>query len=192
MLFALLALFLPIVYCDGVSVKVDGHSELCVYAQAKQRGEKVAFYFSVQNLDGNGEYGIKATVKNTKNQVVLETGQESQGDYIFAANAVGEYTFCFVNTDSGTKLLYVDVTIESDTVLHGGQVGTEVAKVKGSKDEANHGITEKTKAIQEIIAGLNSKMDNLHKQMLYLKGREGRSIATGIFINFMYSEINAV
>jgi tetrahydromethanopterin S-methyltransferase subunit B len=192
MLFALLALFLPIVYCDGVSIKIAGHSELCVYSQAKQRGEKVAFYFSIQALDGAGEYGIKATVKNTKKELILETERESQGDYVFAANAIGEYTFCFVNPDSGTKLVYVDVTNESDTVLQNGQIGTEIAKVKGSKDEANHEISEKALKIEEVVRGLNAKMDNLQKQMMYLTSREGRSIATGILINFMYSEINAV
>lgn len=180
MLFALLSLFLPLVYSEGVSLKVEGHDELCVFAEANRRGEKLAFYYSVQSADASGKFGVQVTVHNTKNEAVLETNEESTGDYVFSANSAGEYVFCFGNHDSATKMLYVDVTVETDTYLYGGQIGSEVAKLPATDQSAKKDIKEKKSKLDDMIRTLNSKLDTLHKQMMYIKAREGRSISTGI------------
>lgn len=193
MFFIFLSLLLPIVYTEGVSVKVNGHDELCVFAAASRRGEKLAFYYSVQSADSTGNFDIEVNVYNTKHDIVLNTQKDSNGDYVFSANAAGEYSFCFNNHDGSTKMLYVDVTAESDTVIYGGQIGTEVVKPPSSSDQsAQKDIQERKAKMEEMMRTLNSKLDTLHKQMMYIKAREGRSISTGILLNSKFSKINTV
>jgi hypothetical protein len=185
MLFGLLTLFLPLISADGVSLRVEGHDGICVFAQTKHRNEKVAFYYTVHGIDGSGEFGVAVHVQNTKQEAVLDVTEDT-GDYVFSANAAGEYMFCFNNQDSGTKMIYVDVTVESDTFLHGGELGSEVAKPPPTTGDKQK-LKEVKSQLDFKLLTLQTKVDTLHKQMQYIKMREGRSISTGIIINSYYS-----
>jgi len=48
-----------------------------------------------------------------KERVILEGEKERQGDYVFTANEVGEYRFCFDNTVSTftDKLVDFEITV---------------------------------------------------------------------------------
>jgi hypothetical protein len=71
------------------------------------------FYFAVQS-GGNFEIGF--SVKGPNNKLLLEMTGERQGDFVFTATQVGEYSFCFNNENSGlsSKLIDLDITVESE------------------------------------------------------------------------------
>ena len=182
-MFVLLFTFLfALVSCEGVSLKITGYNEICVYAQAKYRGEKLAFYYSVQSAGASGNYEISTQVHSPKDEVVLEADKYSTGDYVFSATSPGEYSFCFINHDSAEKMIYIDVTAESDTITQNGLAGSEAVKPPaGSTDHAaKQDLKQTVSNLDSLTLSLNAKMDALHKQMMYIKTRESRNISTGM------------
>lgn len=59
------------------------------------------FYFAVQS---GGNFEISYSVMDPQDKVILEGDNERQGDFIFTAKTVGEYSFCF-NNDATDKLI---------------------------------------------------------------------------------------
>lgn len=59
------------------------------------------FYFAVQS---GGNFEISYSVQDPDDKVILEADNERQGDFIFTAKKVGEYSFCFIN-DATDKLI---------------------------------------------------------------------------------------
>lgn len=60
------------------------------------------FYFAVQS---GGDFEVDFVIMDPDDRVLLEGQKERQGDYIFTANKVGEYSFCFENEASVTDKL---------------------------------------------------------------------------------------
>ncbi|RXK35447.1 hypothetical protein M231_07302 [Tremella mesenterica] len=84
----------------------------CFYADVDGQGEKVGFYFAVQS---GGSFEIDYAIMNPDDVVLLQGTNERQGDYIFTANKIGEYTFCFENEASiSDKLIDLDIMVESE------------------------------------------------------------------------------
>jgi len=82
---------------------------------------------------------------------MLDGVRERQGDYVFTANHVGEYAFCFENdmsTLSG-KLLDIDIMVESEP--------RREASAKAGQ------LSEHTSALEESIYKLNGMMQNIRR-----------------------------
>lgn len=86
----------------ALTTYLQANEKSCFYADVDSVGEKVGFYFSVQS---GGSFDIDYTVSDPNERVLLEGKSERQGDYIFTANSVGEFAFCFENEASMTAKL---------------------------------------------------------------------------------------
>lgn len=81
----------------ALSARVPAYGQSCYYTWVDQPREKVGFYFAVQE---GGDFEVDYTVHSPYDKVILQAQKTSQEDYVFTANDVGEYSFCFENKAS--------------------------------------------------------------------------------------------
>lgn len=83
--------------------------------------------------------------------MLLGGKREKQGDYIFTANHIGEYTFCFENDMSTLteKLVDFDIMVESEP--------RREAPAKPGQ------IADKTSALEESIYRLKNQLTGIQR-----------------------------
>ncbi|KAG7562504.1 hypothetical protein FFLO_02083 [Filobasidium floriforme] len=146
----------------ALTTYLQGNEKSCFYADVDGIGEKVGFYFSVQS---GGSFDIDYTVQSPSEKVILEGTGERQGDYIFTANTVGEYSFCFENESSMTaKLIDFDIMVESEP--------------RRSLPVQQGSIAEHTSSLEESIYKLNGMLSNLVRTQKYFHTRHHRNHST--------------
>ncbi|GBC21342.2 ERP3 protein [Rhizophagus irregularis DAOM 181602=DAOM 197198] len=150
---------------EGTSLtyNVAAHERACFYAWADKPGEKVAFYFAVQS---GGSFDIDYVVTDPRNRIVLNGERERQGDYIFTANYVGEYSFCFANDMStfAEKLVDFEISIENEP-------RAELPPSKGIQPEH-------TSSMEESLIRLSSSLSTVSRTQKYFRTRENRNFST--------------
>ncbi|CAH7683193.1 emp24/gp25L/p24 family/GOLD-domain-containing protein [Phakopsora pachyrhizi] len=161
-----------LIWCYFQSVQVDGTSltttigageRLCFYAWVDKPLEKVGFYFAVQS---GGSFDIDWTITDTKDNIIIEGEKDRQGDYIFTADSVGEYSFCFSNDMSSfsEKIVDFDITVENEP--------RPTAAAKPS------GFSQQTSSLEESIYKLNGYLSNIQRTQKYFRTRENRNYST--------------
>ncbi|OCH84861.1 hypothetical protein OBBRIDRAFT_798721 [Obba rivulosa] len=144
---------------SALTTSIGANERLCFYADVDKAGEKIGFYFAVQ---AGGSFDIDFEVKDPNEKVLLDGVRERQGDYVFTANTVGEYAFCFENDMSTLteKLIDFDIMVESeprrDPPAKPGQ------------------ISEHTTALEESIFRLNGMLLSIKRNQKYFHTRENR------------------
>jgi hypothetical protein len=106
------------------------------------------FYFAVQS---GGSFDVDFEIKDPNDRVILDGQRERQGDYVFTANTVGEYSFCFENDMSTLtdKLVDFDIMVESEP--------RREAPAKPGQ------LQEQTSALEESIYRLNSQFMSIKR-----------------------------
>jgi hypothetical protein len=110
---SLLLAYCTAVYATALTYRLDAHEKACFFANVEHKGTKVAFYFAVQS---GGSFDIDYSVvgpgsNGGPEKVILDGTKERQGDFVFTANEVGEYRFCFNNEMSTFAEKLVDFEI---------------------------------------------------------------------------------
>jgi hypothetical protein len=84
-------------------------------------------------------------------RLLLEMKNERQGDYVFTANEVGEYSFCFQNdmTALSPKLIDFDIMVESEP--------RREASAKPGQ------LSEQTSSLEDSINTLNGQLANIKR-----------------------------
>ena len=121
-------------YSTSLTTLLTPNERLCFYADADKAGEKIGvrslnpsietlfltytcltpqFYFAVQS---GGSFDVDFEIKDPNDKVILDGQRERQGDFVFTANTVGEYSFCFENDMSTLtdKLVDFDIMVENE------------------------------------------------------------------------------
>jgi len=148
--------------CSALTTPIAANERQCFYADVDKAGEKIGFYFAVQS---GGSFDIDFEVKDPTNKVLLDGFRERQGDYVFTANTVGEYAFCFENDMSTLteKLVDFDIMVESEP--------RREAPAKPGQ------ISEHTSALEESIFRLNGMLLNIKRTQKYFHTRENRGFS---------------
>ena len=102
-------------------------------------------------VQSGGSFDIDFEVRDPNDKVMLDGKRERQGDYVFTANHVGEYSFCFENDMSTLtdKLVDFDIMVES-----------EPRREPPAKPDQ---IAEHTSALEESIFRLNGMLMNINR-----------------------------
>ncbi|GAA5857268.1 hypothetical protein JCM8547_009407 [Rhodosporidiobolus lusitaniae] len=158
-----LASFLPRALGSALTTTINANERTCFYATVDKATEKVGFYFAVQS---GGSFDIDWVVTDPTDTIVLEGERERQGDYIFTAAHVGEYSFCFSNDMSSfsEKLVDFDIMVES-----------EPRPVAPAKPTA---LTEQTSSLEESIYKLSGSLSSIQRTQKYFRTRENRNVST--------------
>ncbi|CAI2179232.1 7555_t:CDS:2 [Funneliformis geosporum] len=150
---------------EGTSLtyNVAAHERACFYVWADKPGEKVSFYFAVQS---GGSFDIDYLVTDPRNKIVLNGERERQGDFVFTANFVGEYSFCFANDMStfAEKLVDFEISIENEP-------RAELPPPKGIQPEH-------TSSMEESCLRLSSRLSAISRSQKYFRTRENRNFST--------------
>ncbi|KAJ1303815.1 hypothetical protein OPQ81_008237 [Rhizoctonia solani] len=150
------------VSATALTTTVPPNQRLCFYADVDKEGEKIGFYFAVQS---GGDFDIDFEVKDPLNEQILDGQRERQGDYIFTANRVGEYSFCFENDMSSftEKLVDFDIMVESEP--------RREPPARASQ------LSDHTSALEESVYKLKSMLATVERTQKYFHTRENRGFS---------------
>lgn len=111
--FGILAFLSAHVSATALTYKLQANERSCFFTETKAKGEKVAFYFAVQS---GGSFDVDYEVTGPGGKYILDGQKERQGDFVFTANDVGEYSFCFNNEMSTYTDKFVDFEISVSSI----------------------------------------------------------------------------
>lgn len=117
-------------------------------------------------VQSGGSFDIDWVVTDPSDTIIIEGERERQGDYIFTAHQVGEYSFCFSNDMSSfsEKLVDFDIMVES-----------EPRPVAPAKPTA---LTEQTSSLEESIYKLSGSLSSIQRTQKYFRTRENRNVSS--------------
>lgn len=136
-LLAGLASLVSSVSATALTYRLEANEKACFYTNVEQANAKVAFYFAVSTVcfaqliahrchsvfamsvsnsvhgqvQSGGSFDVDFAVTAPGEKVVLDGTKERQGDFVFTAQSVGEYSFCFNNEMSTFAEKMVDFEI---------------------------------------------------------------------------------
>jgi emp24/gp25L/p24 family/GOLD len=104
-----------------------------------------------EQVQSGGSFDIDFDVKDPNEKILLDGLRERQGDYVFTANTVGEYAFCFENDMSTLtgKLIDIDIMVESEP--------RREASAKPGQ------ISEHTSSLEESIYRLSGMLQKIRR-----------------------------
>ncbi|WRT69667.1 uncharacterized protein IL334_006657 [Kwoniella shivajii] len=150
------------VSATALTAMLGANERSCYYADVDGQGEKVGFYFAVQS---GGNFEIDYVVMDPDDKVVLEGVAEKQGDYIFTANKIGEYSFCFENEAyTSDKLLDFDIMVES-----------EPRRVLSAQQQP---LKEHTSSLEESTYKISGLLSSITRTQKYFHTRHHRNYST--------------
>ncbi|KAI8148829.1 emp24/gp25L/p24 family/GOLD-domain-containing protein [Fennellomyces sp. T-0311] len=150
----------------ALTYNVAANEKACFYLFADTPGKKVGFYFAVQS---GGSFDIDFSVQDPREKVVVDGQKARQGDYVFTANHVGEYSFCFSNDMStfAEKLVDFEITLEHE-------VRPNYQKPSSSQQP------EGFNAMEESLFRLSGSLTSVARTQKYFRTRENRNSSTVI------------
>jgi emp24/gp25L/p24 family/GOLD len=85
---------LSLTSATALTYRLAGNEKSCFFTETHRRDAKVAFYFAVQS---GGSFDIDYSVHGPNDKQIMAGEKERQGDFVFTAQEMGEYRFCFSN-----------------------------------------------------------------------------------------------
>ncbi|KAJ1844846.1 hypothetical protein LPJ73_005017 [Coemansia sp. RSA 2703] len=155
----LLLAFLAVANAVTLRKWIASHEKTCFYTQVTAPGQKVSFYFAVHQ---GGNFDIDFEVEGPNNRQLFKGEAERQGDYVFTANQLGEYAFCFKNGLAS----FADKQVEFDISVENEVRPEDIAK-RSKRDEAMNSVVT-----------IASDLSQITKFMKYFRTRENRNFAT--------------
>ncbi|KAL4804895.1 emp24/gp25L/p24 family/GOLD-domain-containing protein [Aspergillus unguis] len=163
LILGLLAYLVSSVTATALTYRLEANEKACFYKFVDQRSTKVAFYFAVQS---GGSFDVDYAVVGPGEKPVLEGTKERQGDFVFTAQSVGEYRFCFNNEMStfAEKMVDFEIALENES-------RTELPSRQGANPE-------QASAIEESIFKLSAQLSTISRNQKYFRTRENRNFST--------------
>lgn len=103
----------------------------------------------------------------SKERIILDGQKERQGDFVFTANEVGEYRFCFDNSIS----TFADKMIDFEIAVENEGRSASIPSKQGS-------TPEQTSALEESIMKISGQLSSVTRQQKYFRTRENRNFST--------------
>ncbi|KAK4179530.1 emp24/gp25L/p24 family/GOLD-domain-containing protein [Triangularia setosa] len=159
----LLGLLATQVAATALTYKVHANERACFYTATQNKDEKIAFYFAVQS---GGSFDIDYEVTGPNGKYIMDGQKERQGDFVFTAREVGEYSFCFNNEMSTYTEKFVDFEIAVEN-----EARVTIPSKQGSSPE-------QTSALEESLFKLSGQLSTITRNQKYFRTRENRNFST--------------
>ncbi|CAI7666802.1 unnamed protein product [Penicillium palitans] len=162
-LFAGLASLVSSVTATALTYRLEANEKACFFTNVDQSNAKVAFYFAVQS---GGSFDVDYSVTAPGGKIVLDGTKERQGDFVFTAQSVGEYTFCFNNEMStfAEKMVDFEIAVENEQ-------RAQLPSRQGASPE-------QTSSLEESIYKLSAQLSTVSRNQKYFRTRENRNFST--------------
>ncbi|KAF2729265.1 hypothetical protein EJ04DRAFT_475970 [Polyplosphaeria fusca] len=160
---SLLACLISTVAATALTYKLEAHEKACFFSNVDKTGTKVAFYFAVQS---GGSFDVDYSVVGPNEKIILDGTKERQGDFVFTANDVGEYRFCFNNEMStfAEKMVDFEIAVENES-------RAQLPSKQGT-------TPEQTSVLEESILKLSAQLSTISRNQKYFRTRENRNFST--------------
>lgn len=173
-IFGLLSWLVSQAAATALTYKLGSSEKACFYAVTKKETEKIAFYFVVQS---GGSFDVDYMVTGPGGKIILNGEKERQGDFVFTANQVGDYEFCFSNEMStfADKFVDFEIAVENENKA-------ELPSKQGTSPEHTSGL-------EESVYKISSQLSTISRNQKYFRTRENRNFSTvrsteGRIVNF--------
>ncbi|KAG0353197.1 hypothetical protein BGZ54_002358, partial [Gamsiella multidivaricata] len=120
-------------------------------------------------VQSGGSFDIDVEVDGPSQKQILKLEKERQGDYVFTANEIGEYSFCFSNGMSTFAEKVVDFEI---SVEH------EKRPAQADQKEKGQGPQAQAEAMDESLFRLSGELGRIDRMQKHFKTRENRNFST--------------
>lgn len=159
----LLATMVSSVTATALTYKLEANEKACFFTYVDQPNTKVAFYFAVQS---GGSFDVDYSIIGPGDYVVAEGSKERQGDFVFTAQSIGEYRFCFNNEMStfAEKMVDFEIAVENE----------ERAQLPSRQGAS----PEQASALEESIYKLSAQLSTISRNQKYFRTRENRNFST--------------
>ena len=108
------------------------------------------------------------TVHGPNDKPILTETKQRQGDYVFTAQSVGEYRFCFANehsTFTAEKMVDLEIAVENES--------------RSASLPQKPGTTpEQTSALEDVVFKVSSQLSTINRMQKYFRTRENRNFST--------------
>jgi len=147
----------------ALTYKLHPNEKQCFYSYNEQKGAKVAFYFAVQS---GGSFDIDYIVTGPGDKVILDGVKERQGDFVFTANDIGEYSYCLSNDMStfAEKMVDFEIAVENEA-------RAELPSKQGTSPEH-------LSSLEESLFKLSGQLSTISRNQKYFRTRENRNFST--------------
>ncbi|KAH8652514.1 emp24/gp25L/p24 family/GOLD-domain-containing protein [Xylariales sp. PMI_506] len=159
----ILAWLASVVSATALTYKLSANEKACFYAYAPQENHKIAFYFAVQS---GGSFDLDYEVTGPGDKVILDGQKERQGDFVFTAQQVGDYKFCFNNEMS----TYSDKVVDFEISVQ-DEVRAQLPAKQGT-------TSEQTSGLEESIYKVSGQLSTITRNQKYFRTRENRNFST--------------
>ncbi|THC92271.1 hypothetical protein EYZ11_008253 [Aspergillus tanneri] len=159
----LLATLVSSATATALTYRLGANEKACFYTYISELNTKVAFYFAVQS---GGSFDVDYSVVGPGDKVILDGTKERQGDFVFTAQSIGEYRFCFNNEMStfAEKMVDFEIAIENE----------ERAQLPSRQGAS----PEQASALEESIFKLSAQLSTISRNQKYFRTRENRNFST--------------
>ncbi|GME88759.1 unnamed protein product [[Candida] boidinii] len=159
---ALARLTASYVSATALTFLLGANEKSCYYIFNDKEKSNIGYYFAVQ---AGGSFDIDYTIKAPDGKIIVQKERERQGEYVFSADQIGEYEFCFSNEMSTYTEKVVDFEIKVNDDFK--------AKLPDAPQE-----NEAVEGMQESINKIENKLNDLENKLQYYKTRNNRNQST--------------
>ncbi|RLV90370.1 hypothetical protein JA1_004609 [Spathaspora sp. JA1] len=141
----------------------------CFYVFTKKEATSIRYYFAVQS---GGSFDVDYVITGPDGNVILNDQKQRQGDYVFTAQEIGEYEFCFSNEMStfAEKVVDFEITFDNEDDPNGFKANMP--------QQPNEKPLAHVENMQSTVNKIEHQLDGLYKTLQYYKTRNNRNQAT--------------
>ncbi|ODV93249.1 hypothetical protein PACTADRAFT_5034 [Pachysolen tannophilus NRRL Y-2460] len=147
---------------SALTFVLGAQEKTCYYIFADKPNSNVGYYFAVQS---GGSFDIDYTIKAPDGSIIVNEAKQRQGDWVFIAEKVGEYEFCFANGMStfAEKVVDFEIKLDDDFKAELPKAPDQPIAVEG---------------MQHSVDRIEAKLNDLIKSLQYYKTRNNRNQST--------------
>ncbi|KAH3661667.1 hypothetical protein OGAPHI_006517 [Ogataea philodendri] len=157
-----LSCLLTYVAATALTFTLQPNEKSCFYIFNQNQRANIGYYFAVQ---AGGSFDVDYTIKAPGGRILANEQKQRQGDYIFTADLIGEYEFCFSNEMSTFAEKVVDFEIKDND------------EFKASLPNAPAENTA-VEGMQASALRIEEKLGQLSNTLQYYKTRNNRNQST--------------
>lgn len=161
-----LFLILLVALASPFTFLLGAQENACYYINTEKENTQISYYFAVQS---GGKFDVDYAIKNPSGEVIISDHKQRQGEFVFTADAPGEYEFCFSNGMStySEKVVDFEIKFEDESTIN---------KFKASlPDQPNSKPIAHVQGMQRIVSEIDSQLDDLLRSLQYYKTRNSRN-----------------
>ncbi|TID13294.1 hypothetical protein CANINC_004980 [Pichia inconspicua] len=125
---------------------------------------------SLGTLASGGAFDINYTIRAPNGATVVQEEKQRQGDYLFSADQIGEYEFCFDNEMSTFAEKVIDFEIKTEDDLEAKKIKANLPVAPNKNDAVDN--------MHALVETIENKLTSLENSLNYYKTRNNRNQST--------------